>query len=250
MLIGIAGIGGRMGQLLAREVPKAGATLVGGTMRAGDTAPSHVALFDDIELLAKACDLVIDFTHSSAVARHAAALVATNTAWVLGTTGYGGADRRAIEAAAQSIPLIAAPNYAPGVNLLMALAEKLAAALPAADYDAEIVEMHHRQKIDAPSGTALGIGRAVASGRGQDFDDVAVTDRAGLRAAGAIGFAALRGGQVVGDHTLIFAGTSEQITLGHKALDRGVFAAGAVRAALWLNGKPPGRYTMGDVLGI
>ncbi len=243
-----------MGRLLAEEVPAAGATLAGGTIQEGvDQPPAGVTLFANIHKLAEHCDLVIDFTHASTVARHAQILAATKTPWVLGTTGYSSADQAAINEAAQHIPLIAAPNYSPGVNLVMILAERLAAALPAAQYDAEILEMHHRQKVDAPSGTALGIGRAVAAGRGQNFDQVAITSRdghTGPRPDGAIGFAALRGGQVVGDHSLIFASGSEHITLRHEALDRRVFAVGAVRAALWLEGKAPGIYTMRDVLGL
>jgi len=249
MRIGVAGIAGRMGRLLVEEVPASGAILIGGTARPGEAAPPNIKIFDGIAELADACDLVIDFTHASAVAAHAAALSAADTAWVLGTTGYSADDRNAIETAAQTIPLIAAPNYSPGVNLVLMLAEKLAASLPAAQYDAEILEMHHRQKVDAPSGTALSIGRAVARGRRQDFDQAAAIDREGARPDGAIGFAALRGGQVIGDHTLVFAAGTEHITLRHQALDRRVFAAGAVRAALWLDGKSAGIYTMADVLG-
>lgn len=253
MRIGIAGIAGRMGRLLAEEIPAAGAALVGGTIKPGDAAPQNATVFESIAALAAASDLVIDFTHASTVIQHAETLAAQGTAWVLGTTGFGADAQAAIERAAMKIPLIAAPNYSPGVNLVLILAERLAAALPAAQYDAEILEMHHRQKIDAPSGTALGIGRAVAQARGQNFEQVAVTSRdghTGPRPDGAIGFATLRGGQVVGDHSLIFASDSEHITLRHQALDRRVFATGAVRAALWLGGKAPGIYTMRDVLGI
>ena len=251
MRIGIAGIAGRMGQLLADEVTRTGATLTGGTIQPGiDQTPTNLTIFDDIDALAAACDLVIDFTHASAVSRHAAALARSRAAWVLGTTGYSAADAAEIATAAQSIPVIAAPNYSPGVNLVLALAERIAAVLPPSQYDAEILEIHHRQKIDAPSGTALAIGRAVARGRNQEFDQVAATSRDGPRAEGSIGFASLRAGKVVGDHSLIFASASEHITLRHEALDRRVFANGAVRAALWLQGKPPGLYTMRDVLGL
>ena len=146
-----------------------------------------------------------------------------------------------------------AANFSPGVNLVLALARQLGAALPAEAYDAEILEMHHRQKVDAPSGTALALGRAVAAGRGVRFEDVAIYGReghTGPRPQGGIGFAALRGGQVVGDHTLIFAAGDEQISLTHRAFDRRAFARGAVRAALWAHGKQPGRYSMMDVLGM
>jgi 4-hydroxy-tetrahydrodipicolinate reductase len=139
------------------------------------------------------------------------------------------------------------------VNLVLALARQLGAALPAETYDAEIVEMHHRQKVDAPSGTALAMGRAVAAGRQVRFEEVALPGRdghTGPRPSGGIGFAALRGGQVVGEHTLLFAAGDEQIALTHRAFDRRAFARGAVRAALWTAGRPPGLYTMMDVLGM
>jgi len=183
----------------------------------------------------------------------AAALAAAKTPWVLGTTGLFAADEAAIAAAARDIAICAAPNFSPGVTLLLALAERMAAALPAESYDAEIVEMHHRQKVDAPSGTALGLGRAVAAGRGVELAEVMESGRhgqTGARKPGAIGFAALRGGQVVGEHSLIFAGAHEHIALTHRAFDRRIFAQGALRAALWLAGKPPGLYSMRDVLGL
>ncbi|MBU6449621.1 MAG: 4-hydroxy-tetrahydrodipicolinate reductase, partial [Rhodospirillales bacterium] len=149
--------------------------------------------------------------------------------------------------------IIAAPNFCTGVNLLLLLAEKLGHALPAAQYDAEIVEMHHRQKVDAPSGTALAIGRAVAAGRGVELADVIVSGRdghTGPRKDGEIGFATLRGGQVVGSHTLMFTAGDEQINLTHHAFDRRVFASGAVRAALWLHAQPAGLYGMKDFLKL
>jgi 4-hydroxy-tetrahydrodipicolinate reductase len=240
--IGIAGINGRMGRLLAEEVPAGGAVLSGGVGRQ-----------DDLSALAAASDIVIDFTNASTVVAHAAALAAAGCGWVLGTTGFTDEEAAAIGQAAERIAVIASPNFSAGVNLLLILAERLGAALPAADYDAEILEMHHRQKIDAPSGTALGLGRAVAAGRGMALEDVMVGGRhghTGPRPDGAIGFASLRGGQIVGSHSVIFAAAGEQITLAHEALDRRVFATGAVRAALWLHGKPPGLYSMKDVLGL
>ncbi len=242
MKIGIAGITGRMGRLLAEEVSAAGLDLAGGLSRGGDMAT-----------LAAASDLVIDFTQSSTVRAHAAALAAAGVPWVLGTTGLDAADETAVAAAALKIPVIAAPNYSPGVNLLFALAERLGAALPGAAYDAEILEMHHRQKVDAPSGTALGLGRAVAAGRGVALADVMVSGRhgaTGARPDGEIGFAALRGGQVIGRHSVSFTSGAEQITLTHEAFDRRSFATGAVRAATWLHGQKPGLYTMRDVLGL
>ncbi len=250
--IGIAGIDGRMGRVLAEEAVAAGATLVGGIDRTGK-GPQGAALFADIAALAAACDVVVDFTHASSVAGHAAAIAAAGTGWVLGTTGLSAEQEAAVTAASASAPVAYAPNFSPGVTLLMALAERMAAALPPEQYDAEIVEMHHRQKVDAPSGTAIGLGQAVARGRGQDFASVREAGReghTGARRAGAIGFAALRGGQVVGEHTLLFASGDEHIALTHRAFDRRAFASGAIRAALWLKGRPPGLYTMRDVLGL
>jgi len=250
--IGIAGISGRMGRLLAEEVPVAGATLIGGISRHGGV-PSGVAAFADIAALAAACDLIIDFTHASTVSRHAAVLAGGGVAWVLGTTGFSAKDQHDIEAAARLIPVIAAPNYSPGVNLMFALAERLGASLPAQHYDAEIVEMHHRQKVDAPSGTAIGIGQAVAAGREVKLADVMVSGRDGHMAPrkdGEIGFAALRGGQIVGSHTVSFTAGTEQISLTHHALDRRIFATGAVQAAIWLQSRQPGLYSMRDVLGL
>ncbi len=250
--IGIAGISGRMGQMLTEEVAAAGATLVGGVCRPGDDAKG-AKIYEDIAALAAASALVIDFTHASTVIPHAKALAAAKIAWVLGTTGLSAQDEAAIDHAALSIPVLAAPNFSAGVNLMFALAERMAAALPAQAYDAEILEMHHRQKVDAPSGTALGIGLAVAAGRGVALNDVMVSGRhghTGARKDGEIGFASLRGGQIVGSHTVSFTAANEQISLTHHAFDRRNFATGAMRAALWLAGRPAGRYSMKDVLGI
>ena len=250
--IGIAGIAGRMGRLLAEETVAAGATLAGGIDRDA-TAVVGVARLPDIVALAAACDVIVDFTHASACAHHAAAIAAGGTAWVLGTTGLSAADETAVAAASRAAAVVYAPNFSPGVNLVLALAERLAAALPAETYDAEILEMHHRQKVDAPSGTAVGLGRAVARGRGVVLEEVTESGRTGhtgARRTGAIGFAALRGGQVVGEHTLLFASGTEQIALTHRAFDRRAFAQGAIRAALWTQGRAPGMYSMLDVLGI
>jgi 4-hydroxy-tetrahydrodipicolinate reductase len=254
MRIGIAGITGRMGQLLVEQVAQAGETLAGG-IGLGERDGGLLAGIAD---LAAVSDVVIDFTNAATAAAHAAALASAGTAWVLGTSGLSAADEAAVAEAATRIPVVYAANFAPGVTLVLALAERMAAALPAADYDAEIVEMHHRQKVDAPSGTAIALGRAVAAGRGVRLDDVAARGRdghTGPRLPGAIGFAALRGGQVVGEHTVLFAAGAEHIALTHRAFDRSSFAAGAVRAARWLAGstsgrRPPGLYGMTDVLGL
>ncbi len=255
MKIGIAGVGGRMGVLLASEVTAAAHVIAGGTLRSGSSKapPRDVPILQDLASLAAHSDVVIDFTHASTAQAHAEILQQTGTAWVLGTSGLSAADEAVVARAAMQIPIVYAPNFAPGVTLILALAEQLAAALPAETYDAEIIEMHHRQKVDAPSGTAIGLGRAVAQGRGVRLEDVMVSGRdghTGPRPPGAIGFAALRGGQVVGEHTLLFAAGSEHIALTHRAFDRRVFATGAVRAAAWTSGRPPGLYSMFDVLGM
>ena len=241
--IGIAGISGRMGQLLAEEVTAAGATLAGGIGRSGDAT----ALF-------AASDVVIDFTHAGAAEAHAALAAQRGKAFILGSSGLSAGQEAAVARAAERAAVVYAANVAPGVNLLFALAERMAAALPPEQYDAEIVEMHHRQKVDAPSGTAIGLGRAVARGRGKTLEEVGMESgrdgHTGPRGTGPIGFAALRGGQVVGEHTLLFAAGSEHIALTHRAFDRRVYAAGAVRAAHWAVRQPPGLYDMKHVLGM
>ena len=242
-----------MGRLVAREAIAAGASLAGGTWRAAEMPPEGVAHYADAGALARQSDVIMDFTHASTVRPHAAALAEAGCAWVLGTTGLSEADREAVREAARRIPVVQAANFSPGVTLLLALAARLGAALPAETYDAEILEMHHRQKPDAPSGTALALGEAVARGRGVRLESVAVRARdgdTGPRPPGAIGFASLRGGQVVGEHMLLFATGDEQIALTHRAFDRGVFARGAVRASLWVHGRAPGLYGMEDVLGM
>lgn len=253
--IGIAGITGRMGYLLAEEVTAAGMALSGGIGRPDSARlpPSGVTLMGDLAALAGVSDVVIDFTHASTSQGNARILAEAGVAWVLGTSGLSAADEAAVAAAARRIPVVYAANFSPGVNLVLALAERMGAALPAETYDAEIVEMHHRQKVDAPSGTAIGMGRAVAKGRGVTLDSVIESGRhghTGARKTGAIGFAALRGGQVVGEHTLIFAAANEQIALTHRAFDRRAYASGAVRAAVWLKDRAPGLYSMMDVLGM
>lgn len=250
--IGLAGITGRMGRLLTEEVHAAGDVLSGGTSRSG-SALADVAFFPDLTELAAASDVVIDFTNAASAQSTARIMAASGKAWILGTSGLSADDEAAVERAAAQIPVVYASNFSAGVNLVLALAERMAAALPAEAYDAEIVEMHHRQKVDAPSGTAIGMGRAVAKGRGVRLDDVIDSGRHGhteARKTGAIGFAALRGGQVVGEHSLIFAAGSEHIVLTHRAFDRRTFATGAVRAASWAVSQPPGLYSMMNVLGM
>jgi 4-hydroxy-tetrahydrodipicolinate reductase len=255
MRIGIAGVAGRMGQLLVEEVTAARAVLAGGIGRPGSSqsVPAGVTLLPDISSLAAQSDVVVDFTHASTAIAHAAALTAAGKCWVLGTSGLSAEAEAAVAAAAQKIPVVYASNFAAGVNLVLALAEKMGAALPAETFDAEIMDMHHRQKVDSPSGTAIGIGRAVAAGRGQKLEEMMVSGRhghTGARKTGEIGFSAMRGGQVVGEHTLLFASATEHISLSHRAFDRRAFASGAIRAAQWLHGKPAKLYDMMDVLGM
>jgi 4-hydroxy-tetrahydrodipicolinate reductase len=238
MRIGVIGLDGRMGRLVAEEVDASIAT-----------RPEA----SGAEELAQASDVLIDFTHAAAVKRHAAACTDAGCAWVLGTTGLDAEGQSAVDQAAGHIAIVQAANFSPGVTLVLALAARLAAALPAEEYDAEILEMHHRQKIDAPSGTALALGRAVAQGRRVDLSSVMQSGRdgqTGQRPEGAIGFSAMRGGQVVGEHTLLFAAGTEHIALTHRAFDRRVFARGALRAAFWTEGQAPGLYCMADVLGM
>jgi len=254
-----------MGQMLVRQVADtAGAELAGGT-----EAPGHASLGADIGLSAgleaagltitddasaviAAADVAIEFSLPAATARHLELAAGSATPLVIGTTGHDAAQMGLIEAAAKQTAIVKAMNFSAGVNVLFALTERLAATLDEA-FDIEIVEMHHKHKVDAPSGTAIGLGQAAAKGRGVDLDAKSVAGRDGIseqRRPGDIGFASLRGGDVVGEHSVIFAGAGERIELHHKAASRVIFAAGAVRAALWLEGKGPGLYDMFDVLGF
>lgn len=260
MKIGIVGCGGRMGQMLVQAVDNAnGATLAGGTERPGSALVGQkvgkagdAPVFDDAAALFAGADAVIDFTAPAATVAHAALAAQTGTVLIVGTTGLSKEDEAALAAAAQKVPVVYAPNFSVGVNLLMALTER-AATILGEDYDIEIVEMHHRRKVDAPSGTALGLGRSAAKGRGVELEQVWCKSRdghTGARRQGEIGFATLRGGDVIGDHTVMFAAEEERVELTHKASTRAVFAKGAVRAALWAKGQKPGLYSMRDVLGL
>jgi 4-hydroxy-tetrahydrodipicolinate reductase len=249
--IGIAGISGRMGHLLVEEIAAAGAELSGGTARRG---AEGVTVFADVDALFAASDVVIDFTNAAAAEGNAAAAARAGKPFVLGTSGLSAAQEAAVEAAARGVPLVYSSNFAPAATVLFALIEQFSAALPPEQFDAEIVEMHHRQKVDAPSGTAVMMGQAVARGRGKTLADVGMESgrdgHTGPRATGPIGFAALRGGQVVGEHTLIFAGRSEHVSLTHRSFDRRVYATGAVQAAVWAARQHPGLYSMRQVMGI
>ncbi|MEQ1930099.1 MAG: 4-hydroxy-tetrahydrodipicolinate reductase [Parvularculaceae bacterium] len=261
----IAGCAGRMGRALAREVIACPTLDLAG----GFEIPSSPALGEDLGVLAGMgavgltvdraperaladAAVLIDFTTPQASLANARAAAESGVALVLGTTGMSVAEIDEIEAHARRIAIIRSGNFSLGVNLLAALVEEAARRLPD-DYDIEIIEAHHRDKIDAPSGTALMLGEAAARGRDVDLSARAVTARAGANArrkAGEIGFASVRGGGVVGEHNVIFAGTQEIVTLSHGAIDRALFAKGAVAAARFIAGKPAGLYTMRDVLGF
>jgi 4-hydroxy-tetrahydrodipicolinate reductase len=198
-------------------------------------------------------DVVVDFTIPDATIEHARLAAQAGAAMVIGTTGLDPAQADVIAAAARHVPVVWAPNMSVGVTVLLALSEQVAGLLGPDEYDIEIVEMHHRHKIDAPSGTALGLGGAAAAGRGVALDKVyraARDGHTGERPRGEIGFAVLRGGDVAGEHSVVFAGEGERIVLSHIAGSRKVFAAGAVRAALWTQNRPAGLYSMKNVLGF
>jgi 4-hydroxy-tetrahydrodipicolinate reductase len=214
--------------------------------------PLGVAVADGPAPVFAASRVVIDFTSPAAAVDHAALAVAHGCALVIGTTGLPAAVEAALAEAAGHVPIVAAPNMSVGVNLLLGLVKQVARTLDPS-FDIEILEMHHRAKVDAPSGTALALGQAAATGRGVTLEDAAVRVRdghTGARRPGEIGFAVLRGGDVVGDHVVMFAGDGERIELAHRAGNREIFARGAVTAALWTRDRPPGLYGMADVLGL
>jgi 4-hydroxy-tetrahydrodipicolinate reductase len=239
--IGLYGGAGRMGRAIADETAARGLTL----SASGDAG-------DDPLAVARASDVLIDFSVPDALPAHLDACLAAGRPLLIGTTGLEPAHHAAIDAAAARIAVLQTGNTSLGVNLLAALVRQAAARL-GPDWDIEIVEMHHRHKVDAPSGTALLLGEAAAAGRGIDLASHSERGRDGVtgpRAPGAIGFAALRGGSVAGDHQVILATDGERIELGHRAESRALFARGAVSAALWLATQPAGRYTMADMLGL
>jgi 4-hydroxy-tetrahydrodipicolinate reductase len=218
----------------------------------GQAIAAEAATRGDVEIVSEAADVYVDFSAPDALQGHLEAARAAGRPILIGTTGLVGDHQRLIDEAAVEIGVIQAANTSLGVNLLSHLVRETAARL-GEDWDIEIVEMHHRMKADAPSGTALLLGRSAAEGRGVALHSVAERARDGItgpREAGRIGFAALRGGSVAGDHQVIFAAEGERLELGHRAESRAIFARGAIRAALWLSGRPAGRYTMADVLGL
>lgn len=262
----VTGAEGRMGRALIRAVSESENVLLCGAVEregadsigkdAGELAglgPIGIAVCDDpLAAFAKA-DGVLDFTSPQATTTFAAYAAQARIAHIIGTTGFSEAGEAEIAAAARHATIVKSGNMSLGVNLLAALVEQAARALDAADFDIEVLEMHHRHKVDAPSGTALLLGEAAARGRNIRLEEAAIRVRdghTGARKDGAIGFATLRGGSVVGDHSLILAGPGERIVLSHHAEDRSLFARGAVRAALWAWGRKPGLYSMRDVLGL
>lgn len=251
--IGIFGAAGRMGRAIAQAAADAGLGIAGGTDRdaAGEIAPG-IAMTADPLALAEASEVLIDFSVPGALGAHLDACIAARKPILIGTTGLEPVHHALIEAAAAHIAVLQTGNTSLGVNLLAALVEQAAAGL-GEDWDIEIVEMHHRHKVDAPSGTAMLLGEAAARGRGIALAEHSERGRDGItgaRAQGAIGFAALRGGSVAGDHQVIFAAEGERIEIGHRAENRTIFARGAVKAARWLVGQPAGRYDMKGVLGL
>ncbi len=262
--VAIAGASGRMGRMLvetvldAPDATLAGALDVAGAPGIGRDAgeflgrPTGVTVCADVDAAIAGADVLIDFTRPEGTLAHLHACAARRVAMVIGTTGFGEAGRRAIEVAAARIGIVFAPNMSVGVNVTLKLLE-VAASLLGDGYDIEITEAHHRHKVDAPSGTALGMGRAIAGALGRDLDAVATWARhghTGERGPGTIGFSVVRGGDIVGDHTVLFAGTGERIEISHRSSSRANYAQGSLRACRFIAGRGPGLFDMQDVLGL
>ncbi len=263
--IGVVGCGGRMGRMLVAEIAATEDCSVAG----GSEAPGSGYVNQDIGELAgigrigipvgeavdkliRISDVVLEFTSPAATAEHASLAAELGKAMVIGTTGLSPEQGDVVRQAARNIPIVWAPNMSLGVNVLLSVVEEVARRL-GTDWDIEIVEMHHRGKVDAPSGTALALGQAAAAGRDVVLDQVEQRARdgiTGLRRRGDIGFAALRGGDTTGEHHVIFAGAGERLELTHRATNRGIYSKGAVRAARWVVGRPPGLYGLKEVLGL
>jgi 4-hydroxy-tetrahydrodipicolinate reductase len=261
----VAGAGGRMGRTLIKAIADIDGVVLAGAVEAAGSAvigrdsgelaglgPTGIKVEVDPEPLLAKADGLVDFTIPAATLAFAEIVAKRGLVHVIGTTGLSVENDKLIAIAAQRSVIVKSGNMSLGVNLLAALVKRVAKTLDE-DFDIEILEMHHNKKIDAPSGTALMLGRAAAEGRNINLAQRSVRVRdghTGARQAGDIGFASLRGGTVVGDHTAIFAGPAERIELSHKAEDRMIFARGAVKAAMWAKGKKPGLYSMADVLGL
>jgi 4-hydroxy-tetrahydrodipicolinate reductase len=265
MRVVIAGASGRMGRSLIHAVGTSKDLVLAGAVDAPDSAvigrdagelaglgSIGVKVVSDVAPLLTAADGLIEFAVPAATLAFAELTAAARLVHVIGTTGHSAAEEAVIAKAAKRATVVKSGNMSLGVNLLVALVQRVAKTLNE-DYDVEIVEMHHNKKVDAPSGTALMLGRAAAAGRGIDLVPHSVRGRDGMtgaRRAGDIGFAALRGGTVIGEHSVIFAGPAERVELTHRAEDRMIFARGALHAALWARDKDPGLYSMADVLGL
>jgi 4-hydroxy-tetrahydrodipicolinate reductase len=265
MRLVIAGAGGRMGRALIHAIAATKGITLAGAVEASDSAvigrdagelaglgANGIKVTSDPAPLLKGADGLVEFTIPAATLALAELTAAAGIVHVIGTTGHSAEEEAVIAKAATRAPTVKSGNMSLGVNLLAALTKRVAQTL-GAEYDVEILEMHHNKKIDAPSGTALMLGRAAAAGRAIELAQHSARGRDGMtgaRRSGDIGFAALRGGTVVGDHTVIFAGPAERIELTHRAEDRMIFARGALHAALWARGKKPGLYSMADVVGL
>jgi 4-hydroxy-tetrahydrodipicolinate reductase len=263
--MGVIGCGGRMGRMLLAEIAAdEDCALVGGTAAPGSAYVGSdlgelagigsigLAAGNAADELIRASDVVIEFSVAEATASHAELAAELGTPMVIGTTGLSAAESATVRAAAKRIPIVWAANTSLGINLLLGLVEQVANRL-GPEWDIEIMEMHHHGKADAPSGTALALGRAAAGARGVKLDEVAQRGRDGITGArrrGDIGFASLRGGDAVGDHHVVFAGAGERLELSHRATNRAIYAKGAVRAARWVIDQPPGLYGMKEVLGL
>jgi 4-hydroxy-tetrahydrodipicolinate reductase len=254
--IGIGGALGRMGQALRAQIDGRDDLIVGAVFdrpgTEGETLGSHALIGPEAAM--QACEVIVDFSTARANADLATMAAARGgPRLVLGATGSTDADDAAIAAAASRIAIVRSGNYSLGLNVLAGLVEAAAARLAPEDWDVEILEVHHKRKVDAPSGTALMLGEAAARGRGQDLKVTSERGRDGITGARkprAIGFASLRGGGVIGEHSVIIASEDEIVTLAHSARDRSLFARGALQAANWVRGKGPGLYDMKDVLGF
>lgn len=257
MKIGIVGCNGRVGKLLIEELKSGnwdakGLKLAGGSARIGTVEENGFFVTDNEEELFERADCIIDFTLPEGTVTHAKLAAKHQKTLIIGTTGLSADDEDVLKESAQKTTIIYAANMSVGVNLLLALVEQAAAKL-SSDWDIEIFEAHHKYKVDAPSGTALAIGKAAATGRGNSLENLAEYVRhgtTGVREKGKIGFSVARGGDVVGEHTAFFFSDGERLELTHKATNRSLFAKGALHAALWSAGKAPGLYSMRDVLDL
>jgi 4-hydroxy-tetrahydrodipicolinate reductase len=259
--VAIAGAGGRMGQALieavlgdaslvlaaALDVPASPAVGADAGQRIGHA--TGVVVRSDVDAAVRAADVLIDFTRPEGTLAHLDACARHGTGAVVGTTGLSDAQRARVAALAERVPIVLAPNMSVGVNVVLKLLDVAGHAL-AEGFDVEIVETHHRMKVDAPSGTALKMGEVVAAAQKKALDDVAAYDRNGERRAGSIGFASLRGGDIVGDHTVLFAGNGERIEITHRSSSRATYAEGSLRAARFVLGKKTGLFGMDEVLGL